>query len=140
MTADDALYRFRLRVFSLAEDLGSVRAACRAMGIHPSTYYRWRRQLLRYGTEILRPRERRQPRMPNATPVAVAQQVVGFALGHPGFGPKRIAAELAREKWGGISISPNGVHRVLCRHGLNTRAKRLALVAGYRGASRARGG
>jgi hypothetical protein len=28
-------------------------------------------------------------------------------------------------------ISPNGVHRVLRRHGLNTRAKRLGLVAGY---------
>jgi transposase InsO family protein len=28
-------------------------------------------------------------------------------------------------------LSPNGVHRVLRRHGLNTRAKRLGLVAGY---------
>jgi hypothetical protein len=28
-------------------------------------------------------------------------------------------------------VSPNGVWRVLCRHGLNTRAKRVALVAGY---------
>lgn len=31
----------------------------------------------------------------------------------------------------GLQISANGVWRVLCRHGLNTRAKRLALVAGY---------
>jgi hypothetical protein len=30
-----------------------VRAACRAMGIHPSTYYRWKRQLDRHGPEIL---------------------------------------------------------------------------------------
>ena len=37
MTPDDALYRFRLRVFALAEELGNVRAACRAMGIHHST-------------------------------------------------------------------------------------------------------
>ncbi len=43
----------------------------------------------------------------------------------------RIAAELRRDKWGGIVISPNGVHRVLRRHGLNTRGKRLGLVAGY---------
>ncbi len=28
-------------------------------------------------------------------------------------------------------VSPNGVWKVLCRHGLNTRAKRLALIAGY---------
>jgi hypothetical protein len=30
-------------------------------------------------------------------------------LGHPGFGPNRIAAELARPKWAGIRLSPNGV-------------------------------
>jgi Integrase core domain len=32
---------------------------------------------------------------------------------------------------GAIAVSPNGVWKVLCRHGLNTRAKRLGLVAGY---------
>jgi transposase InsO family protein len=57
--------------------------------------------------------------------------VVAFALGHPGFGPARIAAELARPTWGGILLSTNGVWRVLRRHGLNTRAKRYGLVAGY---------
>ena len=131
MSTDDALFRFRLRVFALAEELGNARAACRAMGIHPSTYYRWRRQMLRFGPEILRPRERRGPRMPNATSPLVEQRVLAFALGHPGFGPARIAAELARPKWGGIVLSPNGVWRVLRRHGLSTTAKRLGLVAGY---------
>ncbi len=131
MTVDDALYRFRLRTFALAHELGSVRAACRAMGIHPSTFYRWRRQVLRFGPEILMPRERRRPKMANQTSPFVEQRVVAFALGHPGFGPARISAELRREKWGGIVLSPSGVHRVLRRHGLNTRAKRLGLVAGY---------
>ena len=46
MTQDDLLYRFRLRTFAMAVELGNVRAACRAMGIHPSTYYRWKRQLI----------------------------------------------------------------------------------------------
>jgi transposase-like protein len=54
VTQDDLLYRFRLRVFAIATELGNVRAACRAMGIHPSTYYRWKRQLDHYGPEILR--------------------------------------------------------------------------------------
>lgn len=131
MSNDDALYKFRLRVFALAQELGSVRAACRAMDIHPSTYYRWRKLMLRYGPEMLRPRERRRPRMPNATSPLIEQRVVAFALGHPTFGPKRISAELRRPKWGGIRISPNGAHRILRRHGLATRAKRLGLVAGY---------
>ncbi len=56
MTQDDALFRFRKRAISLAEEIG-VSAACRAMGIHRSTYYRWRHQVLRYGSDILHPRE-----------------------------------------------------------------------------------
>lgn len=135
MTTDDALYRFRQRVFALAHELGNVRLACRMMGIHPSTYYRWDAGVRRFGLEVLRPRERRSPRMPNATSPMVEQRVVAFALGHPGFGPDRIAAELARPKWGGIRLSPNGVWRVLRRHGLNTRAKRLGLIAGYAAAA-----
>lgn len=131
MGNDDALYRFRLGVFALAEELGNVRAACRIMGIHHSTFYRWKHQLERHGTEILRPRERRQPRMPNATSPFVEHRIVAFSLGHPGFGPARVSAELGRTKWGGIVISPSGVWRVLRRHGLNTRGKRLGLVAGY---------
>ena len=130
MTLEDSLHRFRVRALALAEELGSARAACRALGIHHSTYYRWRGQALRYGLEALRPRERRRPRLPNALSPLVEQRVVAFALGHPGFGPKRIAAELARPQWGGYRISPNGAWRVLRRHGLSTRAKRLGLVAG----------
>jgi transposase InsO family protein len=130
VTLDDRLHRFRLRVFALARELGNARAACRLLGIHPSTDYRWRRQLLRFGPELLRPRERRRPRMPNALSPLVEQRVVAFALGHPGFGPDRIAAELARPLWGGLRVSPNGVWRALKRHGRNTRAKRLGLIAG----------
>ena len=101
------------------------------MGTHHSTFYRWKAQTERYGLELLRPRERRQPRMPNATSLLVEQRVVAFALGHLGFGSARIAAELARPKWGGIRLSHNGVWCILKRHGLNTRRKRLGLVAGY---------
>lgn len=37
---DDVLFGYRLRLFALAEEIG-VRPACRAMGVHHSTYYRW---------------------------------------------------------------------------------------------------
>ena len=33
MTQDDVLYRFRLRALALAEELGNVRAACRALDV-----------------------------------------------------------------------------------------------------------
>lgn len=70
--------------------------------------------------------------MPNQLSVLVEERIVAFALGHPGLGPRRIASELARPLWGGIVVSANGVWRCLRRHGLNTRAKRLSLIAGYR--------
>jgi transposase InsO family protein len=128
---DDVLFGFRLRLFSLAAEMGNVQAACRIFGVHRSTYYRWREPVLRSGLEMLRPRERRAPRMPNQTSQLTEQRVVAFSLGHPGLGPRRISASLAQERWGGIVISPNGVWRVLSRHGLSRRINRLSLVAGY---------
>src|SRR5438445_169127 len=59
------------------------------------------------------------------------QQVIAFALGHPGLGPRRIAAQLALPSWGGERISANAVYKTLRRHGIGTRRRRLALVAGY---------
>ena len=130
MTNDDLLFRHRLQLFARAAQVG-VRRACRELGFHHSTYYRWRPRVEREGLEILRPRERRPPRMPNQTPPWREHQVIAFALGYPGLGPRRIAAQLAQPAWGGESISPNAVHKVLRRHGIPTRRQRLALVAGY---------
>ena len=130
MVKDDVLFGYRLQLFVAAERT-SVAAACRMFGVHRSTYYVWRRQVERHGLGILRPRERRAPQMPNQLSRIVEERILSFAIAHPGLGPKRVSGELARPKWGGIIVSPNGVWKVLCRHGLNTRAKRYALVAGY---------
>jgi transposase InsO family protein len=130
MSEDDVLFGYRLRLFDHAART-SVSEACRVFGIHRSSFYRWKRLVERHGLEILRPRERRRPRMPQQLSPFVEERIVAFALGHPGYGPQRIASELCRERWGGITVSHNGVWRCLKRHGLNTRAKRLSLVAGY---------
>src|SRR5439155_21601788 len=123
------LFGYRLRLFTLADELGNVSEACRRMGVSRQTYYRLKHQLERFGLEALRIRERRRPRQPNEIGAHLEQRIVAFALGHPGLGPRRISAELAREKWGAIRVSEHGVWRVLCRVGLNTRNKRLALIA-----------
>ncbi len=130
MTKDDVLFGYRQQLFAEAART-SVSAACRTFGVHRSTYYAWKRQVDRHGLEMLRPRERRRPQMPNALPKMIEERIVSFSIAHPGLGPRRVSSELAREKWGGIVVSPNGVWKVLCRHGLNTRAKRLGLIAGY---------
>jgi transposase InsO family protein len=130
MSEDDVLFGYRLRVLDHAARTG-VSEACRVFGIHRSTFYVWKRRVERHGLEILRPRERRRPRLPNQLSPFVEERIVAFALGHPGYGPQRIASEPGQERWGGIVVSHNGVWRCLCRHGLNTRQKRLSLVAGY---------
>jgi transposase InsO family protein len=131
MTQDDVLFGYRLQLFDLAART-TVSHACRTFGVHRSTFYRWKAQVDRQGLEMLRPRERRRPQMPNQLPRIVEERIVAFSLGHPGLGPRRIAAMLARSEWGALEVSPNGVYKALCRHGLSTRAKRLSLIAGYR--------
>jgi transposase InsO family protein len=126
---DDVIHRFRLALFARAAEVG-VSEACRQFGLHRSTYYRWHQKVQQWGLDALHPRERRKPRMPNQTPPWIEQRVVAFALGYPGFGPRRIAAELARPQWGGVVLSANGVWLILRRHGLSRRERRLALVAG----------
>jgi transposase InsO family protein len=126
----DVLYRFRLQLFDHAREVG-VSQACRTFGVHRSTYYRWQAMVERSGLEMLRPRERRAPRMPNQTNPVIEQRILAFAIAHPGLGPRRISASLAQPHWGGIGISHTGVWRILRRHGLSRRISRLSLVAGY---------
>jgi hypothetical protein len=87
VTEHDVLVGFRLRLFTLAEELGNVSAACRAMGVDRSTYYRLKKRVDRWGLEALNVRERRSPRMPNQIGPHLEQRIIAFALGHPGYGP-----------------------------------------------------
>ena len=45
MTEHDVLVGLRLRLFTLADELGNVSAACRAMGVDRSTYYRLKKRV-----------------------------------------------------------------------------------------------
>jgi hypothetical protein len=73
--------------------------------------------------------------MPNQLSPVVEQRIVAFVWAIPGSARGGSPRNLARPQWGGLLVSANGVYKTLCRHALNTRAKRLALVAGYRAPS-----
>ena len=77
MTEDDVLFGYRLQLFALAGERG-VSEACRLMGVHRSTYYRWKAQVDRQGLEMLRPRERRRPMMPNQLPQVLEERIIAF--------------------------------------------------------------
>ena len=112
MTEHDVLVGFRLRLFTLAEELGNVSAACRAMGVHRSTYYRLKRKVDRWGLEALTVRERRRPRMPNQIGPHLEQRIVAFALGPPW---PRAAADLGRAGPGEVGRHPDLRARRLAR-------------------------
>ena len=76
---------------SLASDDYAGRAvseACRGFGVHRSTHHRWKAQVDRQRLEVLRPRERRRPKMPNRLPAMVEERIVAFAIAHPALGPR----------------------------------------------------
>lgn len=98
MPEDDVVFGYRLRVFDCGART-SVSEACRVFGIHRSTFHVCKRRVERYGLEIVRPRERRRPRIPKQLSPFVEERIVAFALGHPGYRPARIASELGQEHW-----------------------------------------
>ena len=95
----DVLYGFRLRLFDHAREVG-VSQACRTFGIHRSTYYRWKAMIERSGIGMLRPRERRSPRMPNQTNPVIEARILAFAIAHPG---RRAAGQAPQARLSGKS-------------------------------------
>ena len=83
-----------------------MRAACRLHGIHRSTFYRWKAQVERFGPEILRPRERRRPRMPNAIPLSSSSASSPSPSGIPATARRASPPSCARPKWGGLPSRP----------------------------------
>jgi hypothetical protein len=81
VTPLEIIYHRRVRLLSLADELGNVSAACRQMGISRTRYYEWRAIVAAYGLEAL---------MCTGQPVAFALAVilisgifrVGCGLGH----------------------------------------------------------
>ena len=78
MSHDDVLFGYRLRLFTLAEEIG-VRPACRAMGVHHSTYYRWKHQVetLHGCSHLRRLPYRDQPHPPGQVVVSGALRTCG---------------------------------------------------------------
>src|SRR5258708_14598052 len=112
MTNDDLLFRHRLRLFALAGEVG-VSRACRELNYHRSSYYRWKARVEREGLEILRPRERRPPRMPNHTSPCLEHQVLTHAAGNPVLEPRPPPAAMAQPAGRGLQVLATAVFHML---------------------------
>ena len=133
MTEHDVLVGFRLRLFTLADELGNVSAACRAMGVDRSTYYR-----LEDEGRPLGPGGAEGPRAPaaaDAQPDRPASRAADRRVRArpPGLRAHGASAPSSPARSGAASGSQSTASGACsCRVGLNTRAKRLALVARHR--------
>ena len=112
MVQDDRFFQYRLRLFARAGEVG-VSQACRELGYHRSWYYRWKPLVERHGLEILRPRERRRPRMPNQVPPWLEERVIAFAWairawGHGGSPPNWPSPD------GAVCSSPLPAYSMFC--------------------------
>jgi hypothetical protein len=47
----DALFGYQMRLFALAGEI-CIRPACRTMGVHHSTYYRWKLRIYRLRVRV----------------------------------------------------------------------------------------
>ena len=132
MTQDDVLFGYRLQLFALAAERG-VSEACRLMGVHRSTYYRWKEHGRAVGVGDA----------PAAGAAAAADAQPALRDGRAADRRVRARSPGARAAAGRDAPGAPGMGRAgrltrtastrpCVRHGLNTRAKRLALVAGYR--------
>ena len=126
MTPAEIIYHRRVRLLSLADELGNVSAACRQMGISRTRYYEWRGIVARYGPDALMPKERRTPQLPNATPAHIVEDLLTLAVVEPTLGCRQYADRLGER---GYRIGKTTVQKLLVDHGLGRRAQRVARAA-----------
>ena len=126
MTVDDVIYQRRVRVLTLAVELGNVSEACRLVGVSRKSFYQWRQVADAYGLEALRPRKRRRPRQPNETPMWQVDIILAEAISRPSLGAAQLLPFMEDR---GVMISASGAHKVLRRHRLGRRSQRLAALA-----------
>lgn len=126
MTTDEIVYQHRVRVLDHARATGNVAATCRTFGMSRKTFYKWRNIAAKYGIAALRPKSKRLPAMPNATPTHVIEVLLTLAITLPTLGCRQYADRLIEQ---GFTLGKSAVQAHLVAHGLGRRHQRLARAA-----------
>ena len=126
MTPIDIVHQRRVAAVTHAAECGNVSETARIFGVSRKTVHQWRRLAESHGMEALRPKQRRRPAMPNATPTWVVDKLVQLAILEPTRGARHYADRLGSD---GHQISKSGIQNLLNRHGLGKRSERVAAAA-----------
>ena len=126
MTPIDIVHQRRVAAVTHAVDGGNVSDTARVFGVSRKTIHGWKNLAEAYGMEALRPKQRRRPAMPNATPTWVVDQLLQLAVLEPTRGARHYADRLGEA---GFVISKSGIQNLLNRHCLGRRSQRVAAAA-----------
>jgi transposase InsO family protein len=121
MNPHDASKAYLKRLVELIDQAPNKRAACKKLGVHHSTYYRWRYKVADAGPGP-------QRRVPWADR-QLEQRIVAESLAFPALGPQRVSDELGRV---GVVVSASKVWRTMVKHRINTRHLRYQLLKTHR--------
>ncbi len=129
MRFDQLIANHRMRLIRVIQSAESVRAGCRQVQIHPSTYYTWLRGLEADGVDGLLPVGGHRAKSPGR--LRLEADVVAWSLANPAWGPKRLFYELQQRH---VPVgSASQVWRILKSHHLNQRKLRYRMIATTRG-------
>ena len=126
MTSTDVIYQRRVAAISHAGEIDNIAEAARIFGVSRQTLHGWIGLASRYGLSALVPKPRRRPTQPNQMAAHEIEAILAEAIARPTLGAGRLLEHLAER---GIHRSKSGVQKVLNRHGLGTRATRVAALA-----------
>lgn len=126
MTPTDIVHQRRLAVVTHAIESGNISATSRLFGVSRTSIHNWIRVFEAYGSEGLKPKQRRQSVQPNATPTWVIDELLRLAVTEPGWGARRYADRLTDQ---GHDISRTTIQNLLNRHQMGRRSQRYAAAA-----------
>lgn len=127
MAPTHSLARLRKHVLDrVARGEVTMVEAARQLGCSRSRLYELKGRYERYGEAGLFPKPRPAGTHPARVSPALRDQIVAYAVEHPTEGPRSIAWQLTKRRFGGWRVSPSTVYNVLVDAGLNRRAMRLA--------------
>jgi transposase InsO family protein len=126
VTPVDIVHQRRVAAVTHAIEGGNVSETSRVFGVSRKAIHQWINLAKCDGMEALRPKARRAPQMPNATPTWVIDKLLQLAILEPTRGARYYAARLGDD---GFEISKSGAQNLLNRHHLGHRHQRVAAAA-----------
>jgi len=119
----------KLRLLEMADQLGDVSAACRALGFSRDSYYRFKRMVAAGGPDALDVRKHRDNGGRDGAQ-AITHAVLDLARTNPSYGRHMVSKILFRQ---GLDISPSGVRLVWLQGSIVTPQQRLAWAKSAKG-------